>query len=201
MRTARVQTPSNRPIFHGIDLGATTVTKGRETMTKYLAGVLSVIAAGVLLIAYGLLSPRVGAFGSPAEFNQFARPMPVSESMLLRDDPYAARYATRPTATSRRRRTATTIPRIRPQVVEARPVRTARDIACSTACGGAGRRAETQLEKDRAPDRRIDRRRRRPRRHLRRQEGCAHRRGHRRRREHDLRGDEREIETLKLART
>jgi len=27
-------------------------------MTKYLAGVLSVIAAGVLLVAYGLLSPR-----------------------------------------------------------------------------------------------------------------------------------------------
>ena len=27
-------------------------------MTKFLAGVLSVIAVGVLLIAYGLLSPR-----------------------------------------------------------------------------------------------------------------------------------------------
>jgi hypothetical protein len=61
-------------------------------MTKFLAGVLSVIAAGVLLIAYGLLSPRVGAYGSPAEFNQFARPVPASESMLLRDDAYAARY-------------------------------------------------------------------------------------------------------------
>src|SRR5688572_2057569 len=61
-------------------------------MTKYLAGVLSVIAAGVLLIAYGLLSPRVGAFGSPAGLNQFARPIPASESMMLRDDPYAARY-------------------------------------------------------------------------------------------------------------
>jgi hypothetical protein len=61
-------------------------------MTKFLAGVLSVIAAGVLLIAYGLLSPRVGAYGSPAEFNQFARPVPASESMLLREDPYAARY-------------------------------------------------------------------------------------------------------------
>ena len=30
-------------------------------MTKYLAGVLSVIAAGVLLVAYGLLSPRAAA--------------------------------------------------------------------------------------------------------------------------------------------
>jgi hypothetical protein len=61
-------------------------------MAKFLAGVLSVIAAGVLLIAYGLLSPRVGAYGSPAEYNQFARPIPASESMLMRDDPYAARY-------------------------------------------------------------------------------------------------------------
>jgi hypothetical protein len=32
-------------------------------MTKYLAGVLSVIAAGTLLIAYGLLNPRVTAAG------------------------------------------------------------------------------------------------------------------------------------------
>lgn len=31
-------------------------------MTKYLAGVLSVIAAGVLLVAYGLLAPRTAAF-------------------------------------------------------------------------------------------------------------------------------------------
>ena len=36
-------------------------------MTKFLAAVLSVIAVGVLLIAYGLLSPRTAAFG-PAEW-------------------------------------------------------------------------------------------------------------------------------------
>jgi len=34
-------------------------------MTKYLAGVLSVIAGGVLLVAYGLLSPRTTAFSYP----------------------------------------------------------------------------------------------------------------------------------------
>ena len=34
-------------------------------MTKYLAGVLTVIAAGVLLVAYGLLSPQASAFGYP----------------------------------------------------------------------------------------------------------------------------------------
>ena len=36
-------------------------------MTKFLAAILSVIAVGVLLIAYGLLSPRAAAFG-PAEW-------------------------------------------------------------------------------------------------------------------------------------
>jgi hypothetical protein len=35
-------------------------------MTKFFAGVLSVIAVGVLLIAYGLLNPRTSAFEGPA---------------------------------------------------------------------------------------------------------------------------------------
>jgi len=90
-------------------------------MAKYLAGVLSVIAAGVLLIAYGLLSPRVGAFESPAGINQFARPVPASESMMLRDDPYAGRYGYgdryAPQAPY-----GSNYPE--PQVVQARPVRT-----------------------------------------------------------------------------
>jgi hypothetical protein len=34
-------------------------------MTKYLAGVLSVIAGGVLLVAFGLLSPRTTALAYP----------------------------------------------------------------------------------------------------------------------------------------
>lgn len=36
-------------------------------MTKYLAGVLSVIAAGVLLIAYGLLAPQASATFNPSD--------------------------------------------------------------------------------------------------------------------------------------
>ena len=40
-------------------------------MTKFLAGVLSVIAVGVLLIAYGLLNPAVPAYADQA---RFARP-------------------------------------------------------------------------------------------------------------------------------
>src|SRR5262245_18503268 len=63
-----------------------------ETMTKYLAGVLSVIAVGVLLIAYGLLSPRVGAFAPPAAFDQYGRPVLANDQALMRNDPYGARY-------------------------------------------------------------------------------------------------------------
>ena len=53
-------------------------------MTKYLAGVLTVIAIGVLLVAYGLLNPRsemVGIDGS----QQGMRAVPVSEALALRD--------------------------------------------------------------------------------------------------------------------
>jgi hypothetical protein len=97
-------------------------------MTKYLAGVLSVIAVGILLIAYGLLSPRVAASGSPGEFNQFARPAPAAESMPLRDEahaPSAAPYSFNSPA---------------PQVVaEAQPFR-----AVTTA--PAGRRTSVRVE-------------------------------------------------------
>jgi hypothetical protein len=46
-------------------------------MTKYLAGVLTVIAAGVLLIAYGLLSPRASAFGYPDQYQYGMQPAPA----------------------------------------------------------------------------------------------------------------------------
>jgi hypothetical protein len=42
-------------------------------MTKYLTGVLSVIAVGVVLIAYGLLSPRATALSYPNQ-NPYAVP-------------------------------------------------------------------------------------------------------------------------------
>jgi hypothetical protein len=53
-----------------------------ETMTKYLAGVLSVIAAGVLLIAYGLLAPRGAAY---ADASGFARPMLANERLMFHE--------------------------------------------------------------------------------------------------------------------
>ena len=61
-------------------------------MTKFLAGVLSVIAVGVLLIAYGLLNPPVAAYADQAPF---ARPMLANETMMLRDNPNAM-YASSP---------------------------------------------------------------------------------------------------------
>jgi hypothetical protein len=61
-------------------------------MTKYLAGVLTVIAAGVLLVGYGLLSPRTSAVDPRADLDRFARPMTASEQITLRDDAALPRY-------------------------------------------------------------------------------------------------------------
>jgi hypothetical protein len=55
-------------------------------MTKFFAGVLSVIALGVMLIAYGLLNPRAPAY---AESGQLVRPMFASERALPQEG-YAA---------------------------------------------------------------------------------------------------------------
>jgi hypothetical protein len=54
-------------------------------MRSFLAAVLSVIAVGVLLIAYGLLNPRVPAVAA----YQGARPMLASERIALGDEAYA----------------------------------------------------------------------------------------------------------------
>lgn len=59
-------------------------------MTKFLAGVLSVIAVGVLMIAYGLLNPAVPAYADQAPF---ARPMLANETMMLRDNAYDSAQA------------------------------------------------------------------------------------------------------------
>src|SRR5438045_942907 len=61
-------------------------------MTKFLAGVLSVIAVGVLLIAYGLLGPRATSFDPRDDLDRFARPTYASEQMMLRDNPSMASF-------------------------------------------------------------------------------------------------------------
>jgi len=58
-------------LFHaGIDLGVPRSSRTRDAkeaeMTKYLAGVLTVIAVGVLGVAYGLLVPRMPALDAAA---------------------------------------------------------------------------------------------------------------------------------------
>ena len=58
-------------------------------MRAFLATVLSVIAVGVLLIAYGLLVPRVATAGA----YPYARPMLVSDRVGYIDDGYGDPYA------------------------------------------------------------------------------------------------------------
>jgi hypothetical protein len=58
-------------------------------MRAFLATVLSVIAVGVLLIAYGLLVPRVATAG----VYPYARPMLASDRLGYIDDEYGNPYA------------------------------------------------------------------------------------------------------------
>ena len=53
-------------------------------MKAFLATVLSVIAVGVMLIAYGLFNPRVGAVGA----YQSARPMLINDRVGLVEEGY-----------------------------------------------------------------------------------------------------------------
>jgi len=53
-------------------------------MTRFLAGVLSVIAVGVLLIAYGLLGPRAVAVGA-ADLGLYERPAVAGDRLVLID--------------------------------------------------------------------------------------------------------------------
>jgi hypothetical protein len=140
-------------------------------MTKFLAGVLSVIAVGVLLIAYGLLNPAVPAY---ADQSPFARPMLANETMMLRDPnmPYAQgpAYATYPSQ-------AYVYPAYqRASVPMAAPVRTVTTVEQAP-----------RLEEDRSRDWRVDRNGRRRRGDFRWEEGRAHRRRDRWWSEHDLR--------------
>ena len=57
-------------------------------MRTFLATILSVIAAGVMLIAYGLLNPRV----ANADAYPMARPMLAGERVGMIDDRFAPNY-------------------------------------------------------------------------------------------------------------
>jgi len=89
-------------ILHGIALGVTAARR-RWVMTKYLSGVLTVIAVGTMLIAYGLLNgPLPAALAQsrmvPAALSQDD---PASDRVTLVDSgrrtvPAARAYAARP---------------------------------------------------------------------------------------------------------
>ena len=62
-------------------------------MSRFLSGVFSVIAVGVVLIAYGLLSPQASAFNTPHGLDPYGRPMAVADERLMLNDPEAVRFA------------------------------------------------------------------------------------------------------------
>jgi len=61
-------------------------------MTKYLAGVLSVIAIGVLLVAYGLLNPRT-TLDASAAMAPAMRPSMLVDPVGVRDAAYGSTVA------------------------------------------------------------------------------------------------------------
>src|SRR5712691_5227636 len=59
-----------------------------ETMRAFIATVLSVIAVGVMLIAYGLLNPRTPSADAYLYASPGARAVPVAQQVGLMDDRY-----------------------------------------------------------------------------------------------------------------
>jgi hypothetical protein len=114
-------------------------------MTKYLTGVLSVIAVGVMLIAYGLLSPRATSLsypnqnpyaaqaaytsGSSASFGIPAGAVPCSNDMQVTypyGNPYLGNAAVANSVTAQPVRTVAVVDRT-PVVRRTTAVRTRRD--------------------------------------------------------------------------
>src|SRR5262245_17051946 len=105
-------------------------------MRAFLATVLSVIAIGVLLIAYGLLGTRAAAAPGMLQFdarNQgypLARPMYASERVVL-TDPYYSPYASAGTPAAYPVNTVRQVPAYDPYVAPA-PRRVVREVAPRT---------------------------------------------------------------------
>ena len=98
-------------------------------MRAFLATVLSVIAVGVLLIAYGLFNPRVATAG--ASQLQMARPMLASERVALVDEGVApsSQYVTYPAYQAYAPAYSTARPAMAYPVNEVRPVPTVYETA------------------------------------------------------------------------
>jgi hypothetical protein len=97
-------------------------------MMKYLAGVLTVIAVGVLLVAYGLLGQRAEASFTPYPSQYGAGTQPAFSNYGAAPAPYAGQYAPMQVQTQAARpvRTVQTVyddPPVRRQVVVERAPR------------------------------------------------------------------------------
>jgi hypothetical protein len=122
-------------------------------MKAFLATVLSVIAAGVLLIAYGLLAPRASAapqvmFDPQTGMYQTARPMFASERIALPDAGYAYQGAPAQYGAPVSYRPAVYTAPVDYPVAQAPAARTVR-----TARPAAQRTSAARVEEDRAPGR------------------------------------------------
>jgi hypothetical protein len=111
-----------------------------EHMTRFFAGVLTVIAVGILLVAYGLLRPAA-AYGPQVVYDEYGRPMMVSERPgLTPATPFYAPGVAPAAAAPMRTVTVAQVPRAEvPRVVARAPRRdwkkTALLIGGSTATG------------------------------------------------------------------
>jgi len=96
-------------------------------MRAFLATVLSVIAVGVLLIAYGLFNPRVATAG--ASQLQMARPMLASERITLDEGLVSPQYVTYPASQAYAPAYTTARPAVAYPANEVRPVPTVYETA------------------------------------------------------------------------
>lgn len=92
----------------------------RWTMTRYIAGVLSVIAVGTMLIAYGLLNPRIATTTGDG-LSTLGRPLTAADRVTLLDNGWREPQAY---ATAQRASLS------QPEIIEReRPVRRVRTVS------------------------------------------------------------------------
>ena len=114
-------------------------------MRAFLATVLSVMAVGVMLIAYGLLNPRVAT----ADVYPSARPMLASERVGLIDDGYARYNSPYATYATGRPAMAYPVSDVRPvQTYETYPAPAPRRVTTSRVTRTAPSQAESSSGRD-----------------------------------------------------
>ena len=113
-------------------------------MRAFLAAVLSVIAVGVMLIAYGLLNPRIAT----ADVYPSVRPMLASERVGLIDDGSARYNSPYATYASGRPAMAYQVSDVRPVTFETYPAPAPRRVTTSRVTQTAPSRVERTSGRD-----------------------------------------------------